>query len=46
MSKNFEKFKRYYDSGFWNEERVKNILNAGAITEEEFEKIIGKKFEE
>lgn len=46
MSKDFEKFKRYYDSGFWNEERVKNVAEKGAITEEEFEIIVGKKFEE
>lgn len=46
MSKDFEKFKRYYDSELWNEERLKNIVNVGKITKEEFEKIVGKKFEE
>ena len=42
----FEKIKRYYDSGFWSEDRVKNVVIVGAITEEEFELIVGKKFEE
>ena len=44
MSKNFEKFKKYYDDGFWNEERVRNVAGKGAITQEECEEIInGKK---
>lgn len=46
MSKNFEKFKRHYYNGFWDEERVRNIVTVGAITEEEFELIVGKKFKE
>lgn len=46
MSKDFEKYKRYYNKGFWNEERIKNIVNVGKITKEEFEQIVGKKFEE
>lgn len=46
MSKNFEKFKRYYDSGLWNEERVRNVMLVGAITKDEYELITGKNFEE
>lgn len=46
MSKNFEKVKSYYDSGLWNEIRVKNMVLKGVITEEEYEMIVGKKFEE
>ena len=46
MSKDFEKYKIYYDDGRWNEERVRNIVTVGAITEDEFELIVGKKFEE
>lgn len=42
----FDKIKRYYDSGLWNEERVRNVVNKGVITEEEFEKIVGKRYEE
>lgn len=46
MSKNFNKIKNHYDSGFWNENRVKNMVIKGHITEKEFEMIVGKKFEE
>ena len=42
----FDKIKRYYDSGLWSEERVRNVENKGVITEEEFEKIVGKRYEE
>ena len=42
----FEKVKKYYDSGLWNEERVRNIVAKGIITFEEFEIIVGKKYEE
>lgn len=40
----FEKIKKYYDSGLWSEERVRNAVNVGAIMEEEFEEITGKSF--
>lgn len=40
----FEKVKRYYDSGLWSEERLRNVVNIGAITEEEYEEITGKSF--
>lgn len=40
----FEKIKKYYDSGLWSEERVRNVVNVGVITAEEFEKITGKSF--
>lgn len=41
----FEKVKRYYDSGLWNEERVQNVTEKGAITQEECKKILnGKSF--
>lgn len=42
----FEKIKRYYDFGLWNETRVWNMVIKEIITEEEFDKIIGRKFEE
>lgn len=42
----FEKIKRYYNSGLWDENRVRNMVIKEIITEEEFEKIIGTKFEE
>ena len=28
MSKNFEKIKKYYDTGLWSIERVKNLSTA------------------
>lgn len=40
----FEKIKKYYDFGLWNEERVRNAVNVGVIMEEEFEEITGKSF--
>lgn len=40
-SARFEKVKDYYDSGLWNDERVKNAVIKGWITEEEYEEIIG-----
>ena len=39
----FEKVKRYYDSGLWSEERVRNVAEKGAITQEECEEIINGK---
>lgn len=46
MNKIYEKIKIYYDSGLWNEIRVRNMVIKGIITVEEFEMIIGKEFEE
>ena len=46
MSKMYEKIKSYYDSDLWNEIRVRNMVLKGIITKEEFEMIVGKKFEE
>ena len=42
MSKMYEKIKRYYDTGLWSEERVKNMVIKGIITEEEYVNIVGK----
>ena len=35
-SKNYDKVKRYYDMGMWNEVRVRNAVKMNWITEEEF----------
>ena len=43
-SKNFEKIKKWYDDGVWNEARVRNAVAKGMITEEEFEEIVGFKY--
>ena len=46
MSKMYEKVKSYYDTGLWNEERVRNMVVKGVITEEEYASIVGKEYEE
>lgn len=44
MSKMYEKIKKYYDTGLWNEERVRNMVIKGIITEEEYKDIIGREY--
>jgi len=39
-SKNFEKVKRYYDSGLWTKEMAYNAIGRW-ITEEEYYEIVG-----
>lgn len=46
MSKIYDKIKSYYDSGLWSEERVRNMVIKGIITEEEYKAIIGKEYKE
>lgn len=41
----FNKIKSYYDSGLWNEARVRNMVIRGIITEEEYSTIVGKDYE-
>lgn len=38
----FEKIKKYYESGIWNEQRVRDAVAKNVITAEEFKKITGK----
>lgn len=45
MSKMFVKIKDYYDLGLWNKERVKNMVIKNVITEEEYEEIVGERYE-
>ena len=45
MSKMYEKIKEYYNTGLWSEERVRNMVIKGIITEEEFYDIVGKEYE-
>lgn len=44
-SKSYEKFKRYYDSGFWTMSMVKNAVVKGKITAEEYKEITGEEYE-
>lgn len=45
-SKNFEKYKKYYNAGWYNAEMLWNMALRGKLTEEEYEEITGKKHEE
>ena len=40
----YEKVKRYYELGLWDEARVKNAVAKNAITAEEFKAITGKDY--
>lgn len=42
MSKKYEKVKKYYDSGFWTKEMLRNAVDKGWITEEEYIEIVGE----
>ena len=46
MSKICEKIKEYYNAGLWSEERVRNMVVKGVITEEEFYDITGEFYNE
>ena len=46
MSKMYEKIKEYYNTGLWSEERVRNMVVKGIITEEEYKDIVGNEYEE
>lgn len=47
-SKNFEKVKKYYDTGVWNKTKVKTMVTHPAsapwITANEYEEITGEKY--
>lgn len=44
-SKDFDKYKYYYDSGFWNKKALKNVVKKGKLTPEEYEDITGEPYE-
>ena len=46
MRKKKKKIKEYYNTGLWSEERVRNMVIKGIITEEEYASIVGKEYEE
>lgn len=37
----FETIKEFYELGLWNELQIKELLTAGAITEYQYDNIIG-----
>lgn len=43
-SKNFEKVKDYYDGKYWNSVRVRNAVNKGWISIEEYNEITGNDY--
>ncbi|WP_349944370.1 XkdX family protein [Lacrimispora sp. BS-2] len=43
MSKNFDKVKKFYDSGLWSEEMVRNAVDRW-INADEFQEIVGKEY--
>ena len=45
VSKNYNKVKKYYDKKLWDKERVKEAVRKKWITSDEYEKIIGEKYE-
>lgn len=40
----YEKIKKYYELGMWNEQKVRNAVDKGVITAEQFKEITGKEF--
>ena len=48
-SKNFEKVKRFFDTGLWSRQRVRSAVTNPAsspwITEEEYQEITGEAYE-
>ena len=44
MSEKYQKVKKYYDSGLWNIQMVRNAVVKKGITAEEFEEITNEIF--
>lgn len=42
---NYEKIKKYYDTGLWNENRVRNMVVKSVITKEQYKEIVEKDYE-
>ena len=45
MSAKFEKVKKYYETGLWNKQMVRNAVKKGWITESEYREITGEEYE-
>lgn len=39
-----EKIKQYYDERLWSEARLRNLVELGKITKEDFKIIMGKEY--
>lgn len=44
-SKNFEKYKGYYEAGYWTIDMLRNVVEKSKLTKAEFEEITGKECE-
>lgn len=44
MSRMFNKIKSWYDHGLWSKEQVRNAVEKGQITEEEYKIITGEDY--
>ena len=44
MSEFAKKVKGYYELGLWNDTRMKNAVEKGALTQEEYQAITGKDY--
>ena len=40
----FEKIKKFYDMGLWSKEQVRNAVDKGVITPEEYKEITGEEY--
>ena len=40
----FEKIKRFYEKGLWNDRMVKDAVKKGKITEKEYKEITGNDY--
>lgn len=45
MSKKYAKVKKYYDNGLWSISRVREAVEHGWITADEFKQITGHEYE-
>ena len=46
MSKNYNSIKRYYGKGWYTKEDLRDIVESGKLTTEEYELITGEPYEE
>lgn len=44
--KKIEKYKRFYENGFWTKKMVATLVHDGKLTPEEYEEITGETFVE
>lgn len=45
-SKNYDKYKKWYDSGMWTKRMLHDVVAKGKITAEEYAEITGEEYSE